>query len=73
MNQLQFNFYNSLNKLFDNKLPPNVQSIKIEASVDTPVCITAVYFPNTISNEPVEAKFGLTECPVHPIESNINE
>ena len=59
--QLQYDFFNALNELFDNRLPPNMQSIKIEASVDSPVIITAIYFPDSLSGQPIESKFGLIE------------
>lgn len=68
ISQLQYDFYNALNKLFDSKLPPNMQSIKIEASVGSPVVITAIYFPDSLSGEPIESKFGLIEY-----ERNANE
>lgn len=61
MNQVTFDFYNTLNKMFDNKFPPNVQSIKIEASVDTPLIITLTYIPMNIDSKISECKFGLIE------------
>lgn len=65
---LQYDFFNALNRLFDNRLPPNMQSIKIEASVHSPVIITAIYFPDAISGQSIESKFGLIEY-----ERNENE
>ena len=66
MNQLQIDFYNQINRLFDNKLPPHVRAIKIEADISKPVCITVEYYPETISGDLSIKKFGLIE---HPYES----
>lgn len=63
LNMIQHDFYNALNKLFDNKLPPHVQAIKIEGDLENPITITVRYIPDLISGESfaIESKFGLIE------------
>lgn len=63
MNDISDDFYNSLNKMFNNSFPSHVRSLQINMDVQSPLTITITYYPDTLSKEPIETKFGLIEYP----------
>lgn len=64
MRLIDHDLFNSINKLFNNRLPSGTQSLKIEMELDQPAVITVKYIDlESPSTDPIETKFGLIEYP----------
>lgn len=53
--------FNILNTIFNNKLPENIQSLRLFLDVDSPPKLEVDYIPNDITSYTTTKTFKITE------------